>query len=288
MSMTENRFYKMTFRMSVESRAGKVLLWRTLSALVLMSVSILAIYLGGSIFALLATGVCAVLLYEWMRMIDGEVFFPGFCLMMSACGGSMLFVPAHAYGTAFILCGMAACLVWGLALRSGRSGFWHAFAALYIVVPFLALVWLRLYADNGMALTFFLFFIVWATDSGSFLAGKLIGGAKISTSVSPSKTWSGVAGGITCACVTGFFSGMYFFPGSNVLVLFLVSGLLGCVAVVGDLAESGIKRHFGIKDVSGFIPGHGGFMDRVDGLILVIMVATGAMYISMIFDFNIG
>jgi phosphatidate cytidylyltransferase len=114
-----------------------------------------------------------------------------------------------------------------------------------------------------------LFAVVWATDIGAYVVGRAIGGPRLAPRWSPGKTWAGLIGGAVCAALAGWATagvlGM-----SSVLPLVLVSAGLAIIEQFGDLAESVAKRRFGVKDSSGLIPGHGGLLDRLDGLLAVV------------------
>jgi len=169
-----------------------------------------------------------------------------------------------------------------LAKRTGGIGIWVAAAAVYILTPCISLLWLRLNAPDGRALTMVLFAVVWAADTGAFFFGKFIGGPKISHALSPSKTWAGIGGGILGGGLAGAAAGVVFFTQSAALVFLLVGGVLGAASVLGDLVESGFKRNFGLKDISGLIPGHGGALDRLDGMIFATSAMTGGLLLYMI------
>jgi phosphatidate cytidylyltransferase len=140
----------------------------------------------------------------------------------------------------------------------------------YVAVPTIALIWLRDDVLVGRANLIFTVLIVWASDVGAYVFGRLIGGPKLAPAISPGKTWSGALGGLLCAGLIGLaavaMSSGSFAAGALARAM-LVAGALGVVSELGDLFESGIKRHFGVKDSGGLIPGHGGLMDRLDGLI---------------------
>ena len=121
-------------------------------------------------------------------------------------------------------------------------------------------------AETGAYAVLWLFLVVWATDIGAYAAGRLLGGPRLAPRLSPNKTWAGVAGGFVAAVVTGSVLGPALGISSRGLVGAL-SAFVSLAAQAGDLAESAIKRHFKVKDVSGLIPGHGGLFDRVDGLL---------------------
>ena len=150
-----------------------------------------------------------------------------------------------------------------------------AAGAAYIAAPCVALVWLREDRDNGLALLLTLFACVWATDTAAFFAGKYIRGPRFSPDISPSKTWAGLVGGVAAGGIAGIGTGVFLFK-SEAYGFFLILGVsLALATEFGDMVESAIKRRFGVKDASGLIPGHGGALDRLDGMIF----ATAAMAI---------
>src|SRR5262249_45708203 len=115
--------------------------------------------------------------------------------------------------------------------------------------------------------------IVWATDTFAYLCGRLIGGPKLFPALSPRKTWAGTLGGIAFAALAAaMFSATL--PRSSAAMLAATGIGLSIVAQVGDLAESALKRAFSVKNASDLIPGHGGFMDRMDGIVAVASVAA--------------
>lgn len=256
---------------------------RILSALFLIPIVLSAIYYGGAFFAALIGFASIIMLFEWSRMVERRDFSAVFYALVIGAAAALFAASAGSYSAAFGLCALAGFAAWVLAKRDGKIGFWAALSALYIIAPCIALVWLRLDVSNGRALTFILFSIVWAADTGAFILGKFIGGPKISYALSPSKTWAGIAGGIIGGGLAGFLAAIYAFGNGNMVFFAIAAGLLGAVSVVGDLVESGIKRNFGLKDISGFIPGHGGALDRLDGMIFATTAMTSALFIYMIF-----
>jgi phosphatidate cytidylyltransferase len=115
--------------------------------------------------------------------------------------------------------------------------------------------------------------VVWATDIGAYLVGRTLGGPRLAPLWSPRKTWAGLAGGILCAGLVGWATTGWLGI-SPALPLVLLSAGLAIVGQVGDLAESLAKRRFGVKDSSSLIPGHGGLLDRLDGLLAVLPVVA--------------
>ena len=144
---------------------------------------------------------------------------------------------------------------------------WFLVGIAYVGMPMIALWWLRT-LDAGL-IVLWVFFIVWATDIGGYFFGKGIGGPKLAPKLSPKKTWAGLLGGMAFSIVVGLFLHMVFGLAPATLTIIMASGLMAAWAQVGDLVESGIKRHFDVKDSGELIPGHGGILDRVDGLVFV-------------------
>jgi phosphatidate cytidylyltransferase len=150
-------------------------------------------------------------------------------------------------------------------LSFGRHSLLSSVGVLFAALPGIALLWFRADKPLGMTAVFFVIMAVVATDVGAYFCGRLIGGPRLWPSVSPNKTWSGLAGGVTAAALTAAaFANVT--PGASAIHLALAGAGLALAAQAGDLAESALKRSFGTKDTSGLIPGHGGFMDRIDGL----------------------
>ena len=190
-----------------------------------------------------------------------------------------------------LLCPLAAGIDWPVLIAGAGAFFFVAFTSRniklalgipYVCVPVVALMFLRGQAPYayGLLLAFWALGLVWATDIGAYFAGRSIGGPKLAPRVSPSKTWSGLGGGVLAALLTGFL--LYRFADLPIQ-LAAASGLLAVAAQLGDLLESAMKRRAGVKDSSNLLPGHGGVMDRLDGVVaaapfaaLLYLVLAGA------------
>lgn len=144
---------------------------------------------------------------------------------------------------------------------------------LYMLVGAASLYWLRSDTEVGLIDVLFLLVVVWSSDVGAYLAGRLIGGPKLAPAISPGKTWSGAIGGLVCAMAIGLLVTRFAAPGP-VLHALVVAALLSVASQLGDLLESACKRHFGVKDSSHLIPGHGGVFDRLDGVLAAAPVAV--------------
>ncbi|MDR3436688.1 phosphatidate cytidylyltransferase [Telmatospirillum sp.] len=233
---------------------------RILSALVLAPCAIAAVWIGSWAFVALAALAGGLMAWEWTRLCSGHFGSDGKLL-------ALVSVVAVILGHAMPMAGMALIAVAALTVPwvgrwSDRSPLWMVAGTFYIGVPALSLVWLR---GLGSDTVFWLLLVVWATDIGAYAAGRTIGGPKLMPSVSPKKTWAGLLGGMGSAAAVGAIVG--FVDGFSPAVLAALSALLAVVAQAGDLAESWVKRHFGVKDSSAIIPGHGGVLDRLDGLL---------------------
>lgn len=141
---------------------------------------------------------------------------------------------------------------------------WLAIGFVYILVPIYSIIQIRLYSAG---ILFWMFSVIWATDIFAFFSGKVLGGEKIAPHISPNKTWNGLIGGIIASMMIGFLNSFMFNGG--VFFFIFISAFLSVVEQIGDLTESKIKRTFGVKDSGNIIPGHGGVMDRLDGILFV-------------------
>lgn len=156
-------------------------------------------------------------------------------------------------------------------LTENEDSLWGAAGLFYVAVPCASIVWMRnLHIDNienaGLYIVLYVLFTVWATDIGAYFAGRIIGGPKLAPTISPSKTWAGLGGGMVAAGVTGGLCHI-FAPYPTTFPSSIIFGIaLAVAAQAGDLFESWVKRRAGVKDSSTLIPGHGGLLDRVDGL----------------------
>ncbi|MBB4210079.1 phosphatidate cytidylyltransferase [Rhodothalassium salexigens DSM 2132] len=257
------------------------LLPRILSALVLIPLALGAVSAGGPIFAAMVAVAGLVMATEFARLFAdagwtarglGRFYLP---LNIAIA----LALPALTWGglegQALVAVAGGAGLVVLLGWLFDRTGpVWGGVAGLYVWLPCFCLAWMR-GQEGGLGWVVWAFLLVWATDIGGYFAGKLIGGPKLMPRVSPNKTWAGAVGGLVCAAASSAVCGWVF----EALPLSLTLGMslpLAAWSQLGDMAESAIKRRFGVKDSGRLIPGHGGMMDRVDGLVFVtpVLAAT--------------
>jgi phosphatidate cytidylyltransferase len=247
---------------------------RVVSALVLAPLPVAAIWFGWPWLPLLTGAAAAVMAWEWGRLCRGGDFGrTGILLVavvLAAVAAAALASTGLALGTALLGAGL---VLWAARMTRDVEPKWTAFGAIWVALPCVCLLWLARDGPTGRATLFWLLAVVWATDIGAYLVGRTFGGPRLAPRWSPRKTWAGLAGGIGCAALIGWATAAWLGI-SPALPLVGVSAGLAIVEQFGDLAESVAKRRFGVKDSSGLIPGHGGLLDRLDGLLAVIPVVA--------------
>lgn len=262
---------------SDESNARNLAL-RVGSAAVLAPLTLLCAYLGGWLFLALCALAAGGIFWEWTHLLaertEPRLLVPGWVGLGAAAVLIGLGDPAAAVAAAAagaIIAGAAA----GLAPPRGAPphvGVWAAGGAVYAAAALFGPALLRRDPQWGLTALSFLFATVWATDILAFFAGRTIGGPRLWPSVSPNKTWAGAIGGLLGGLAAGV--AVAYASGVGELALAGVMGLvLSVLAQAGDLLESAVKRHFGAKDASHLIPGHGGLMDRLDSFIVAALAA---------------
>jgi phosphatidate cytidylyltransferase len=224
--------------------------------------AIAAAWIGDWPFILLVSLAGVALAWEWSRLCLGAFTAGGRVLAVAAALMPLCAWLQPARAAALIPAALALC--WLAPIPAGKARFWMAIGPVYILLPQLALIVIR---QEGRWLLLWVLFLVWATDTGAYFAGRLIGGPKLAPRLSPKKTWAGLAGGMAAAAAVGWVLRHGIWPQAAWLAL--LSAALAVLAQAGDLAESGLKRYFGVKDSSQLIPGHGGVFDRLDGLLAV-------------------
>lgn len=239
---------------------------RVLSGVAMAAVGVGAIWAGGYLFAALAIVLAGLMGWELTQMMDpgadaGRPQGAGFSAALLVGVFSLM------VGGWLSLAGLVAGAV-ALALRMPRD---RAIYGAYLVMAMVAahgLIGLR--AGFGPGFVLWLLGIVVASDVAGYFAGRILGGPKFWPRVSPKKTWSGTVAGWLLAAVVGWVLMQAMGLGPVVIAL---SALLAFAGQMGDIAESAIKRHMGVKDSSNLIPGHGGVLDRFDAMIAVAALA---------------
>jgi phosphatidate cytidylyltransferase len=249
---------------------------RALSALVLAPVALFILLSGGWFLLALVAAAAAMLSIEWATMsarhAAGRVA-AAITVAVLAAAFTAHFGHYRIAWLVLVLCaGGSALIARGARARPADA----AFGVLYIGAPLLALVWLRGREPYGDHWTVLVLAVAWAADIAAFLVGNVLKGPKLWPQFSPNKTWSGFIGGLVAATLAALavahFWSMQLDP-AKAAVLGLFAGL---ATMAGDLWESMLKRRFGVKDSGDLIPGHGGLLDRVDGLMFAFLAVAVA------------
>lgn len=250
---------------------------RILSAVGLAAISFSLAWAGVLPFAALVLLVALVMSWEWSRVVRGEDIDLS---LLVHCVSVFAAIALAAFG--FAALGVAVLIIGTiivLALEFGAHPMLSGAGVLYAGLPAVALLWLRSNEPSGFHAVLFIVLVVAATDTAAFAAGRLIGGPRLAPRISPNKTWSGLLGGISAAGLAA--AAFAYAIQAPVIALAITGVLMGLIAQGGDLAESALKRAFDVKDVSQLLPGHGGFMDRMDGIVTVaVAVALLALFLD--------
>jgi phosphatidate cytidylyltransferase len=256
---------------SMPTRVGADLGTRVASGLVIAAIALVATLYSPLSFAVLLGLVGSVVAWEWGHLVRGAQFDVALIAHGATVLGATLLAAIGQVGLALVAVAIGTILA-GLLSVGSRPGL-SALGVPYVGLPIVALLWFRGDAVLGLEAVLFIVLAVVATDIGAYFAGRLIGGPKIWPRVSPNKTWAGLFGGMAAAAAVGVAFANYV-PAASATRLATIGVAMAVVAQAGDFGESALKRYFGRKDASGLIPGHGGAMDRVDGLITAAVFAA--------------
>ncbi len=260
---------------------------RVLSATVLVPTVVSAVWFGGVWFLALVSVCVALLAREWGMMSaprapKGVALAIGVAVLVAVVAAFR----GHYYLTwPLLVVGaiLAAMIARGAVERRADA----AYGVIYIAPACIALVWLRI-VDAGLSWTLLLFAVTWFADIFAFVAGSILKGPKLWPKFSPNKTWSGFFGGLVAASIAAvgiaaLSEVLPALPDMNLSspVAALIGFLGGLSTMMGDLWESMLKRRFGVKDSGDLIPGHGGLLDRVDGLMFAAIVIAGVRLIYL-------
>ena len=246
---------------------------RTASSLILIPLAIACAWFDGIWFKGFVLLLTALIAHEWTLIVHPKNLAQYVLHLASAVCGTLL---PDLFGA-----GISLLAILGLALASGIlvrfgnpvSSAWSYLGVCYVGFPAIAFTLLRNDPDYGFAAILWIFLIVWAADSLAYFTGRIIGGPKLAPVISPKKTWAGLGGAVAgSALVSIIFA--YTTHLNGIFALAVLAGGLAVVEQGGDLFESALKRFHGVKDSGAIIPGHGGVIDRVDGLIAVAVVAA--------------
>lgn len=269
-----------------EDRVASGAVWSDLStrvlwALILAPIALAAVWFGGPWLAglLVVGGVIAG--REWARLCDlTDSNWQTIMLMVSPpLAVIAVLLDAAAIGVGILTAVTLVLLIWRPASGAAASR-WLAPGVMYVGLAFAAFMYMRATGPEGRLLVIWLLAVVWATDIAAYFAGRTIGGPKLAPRVSPSKTWAGLGGGILAAALCGFALAQTFGAPTAAWLAAVAAGALAISAQLGDILESKLKRLHGAKDSGRLIPGHGGLLDRIDGLMPATIVLCGLMIVK--------
>ena len=258
-----------------------VLEQRIASSLVLAAVAIVAVLVGGWLFTGVVLLAIVIMAGEWVRLIpEATPRARRWCWLaiVTLCATAVLAMELGRgdIALAALLLGpfVAAAVA---ALQGAVPPDRAAGGMVYVGVPTLALVWLRNDLVGGIDHMLWFLAVIWSTDICAYFAGRTIGGPRLAPRISPGKTWAGLIGGVAGAALIG--GGAAAWSGAGLWLPACLAVLLALVAQGGDLFESFLKRRIGLKDSGHLIPGHGGLLDRVDGLLFAAPVCALALWL---------
>ncbi len=246
---------------------------RALSAAVLIPLVIAAVWAGGMWFNLFVGWLGVLMALEWTTMVHRQDPAQFALHAAGALCGALL--PLSVGFTGAVIAIAVLWIVSALLARVQESdgAVWRYLGVPYVAVPAMALVVLRSDPAFGAQAIIWVMVIVWAADTLAYFAGRIIGGPKLAPVLSPKKTWAGLGGAIVgsalASAIVAIYAGL-----TGVAMLAAIAGFLALVEQGGDLFKSALKRHYGVKDSGRLIPGHGGVIDRVDGLVAVATAAA--------------
>ena len=254
----------------MRSRLGSDFATRLVSGLAMGAVAALFTFTGAVPFTVLVVAVTVVLSWEWGRLVHGGEGDVVIAVQIATVALAAVLAALEKVGLGLVILAIGAILA--LVLSLGRHSVFSALGVFYAGLPAVALIWLRGDPTLGLTAVVFLILVVVASDTAGFVVGRLLGGAKLWPRLSPNKTWAGCLGALAASALVGVAFALPIADASPIR-LAGVGCVLSLVAQAGDLFESAVKRRFGAKDASTLIPGHGGVMDRVDGLAAVASAA---------------
>jgi len=246
---------------------------RFVTAVAMSVICIVPLYFGGLFWALLCMLLGGRMLWEWVRMSDPNPGMLGFGIPLLGLLIAMTYLLTGHSSLAVLAVLLTAAL--SMATRIKRKGaLWSGFGTLYVLAPILLIVWMRGddigFGADGFQHLFYFILVVVAADTFAYFGGSYFKGPKMAPKLSPNKSWSGFASGIVGACFIGALAGHFF--GFGWAFGALLAAPVAVISVLGDFLESGLKRRLGVKDSGGLLPGHGGLLDRLDSLMMVIFV----------------
>jgi len=251
---------------------------RAISAVLFAAVCIPPMYMGGYFWALFVLVLGLRLVLEWVRMSDPNGDWLAMAIPMLGLTVAIGYV-AEGHNELSLLTLVVTAVTAGLERMRRGGALWSGLGTLYVAVPTILMVAIRgplVGFSDGLQLMLFILLIVIGADVGAYFGGSAMKGPKIAPKISPNKTWSGFFSGLVLGCIIGVITGQLMGLSVGSTLLFAIPIIV--FSVVGDFLESALKRHFNVKDTGNLIPGHGGLLDRVDGLMLAIAVSAVVLW----------
>jgi phosphatidate cytidylyltransferase len=239
---------------------------RIVSAIVLAAVVLAATWMGGPAFNVVAALIAPLIYYEWStitRLADRNFKTNAFGWLIVLLVAVNIVLGDEGLSMPLLGGGVVTAI---LLVFLGHGSWWLPAGIVYAGLSGISLAAIRGDNQAGFVATLFIFAVVWGTDILAYFVGRAIGGPKLAPRISPGKTWSGAIGGTVAGIAASSILTLGVFSRLSLWTIALAF-LLSVASQIGDLFESFIKRRFGVKDSSHLIPGHGGVMDRVDGLV---------------------
>lgn len=251
---------------------------RALSAAVLIPAVLADVWAGGIWFHLFVALIGILMAMEWVNIVHRGSPVQFALHAAGAMCGALLPLDIGLGGGLIAIAVIAALSAAVAAHEDGAGAKWRYLGVPYVSIPPIALVMLREDPVHGIAAIVLVMLMVWFADTFAYFAGRIIGGPKLAPRISPKKTWAGLLGAMAGSALAAFAVAKVLGL-QSALILVLVAGALAIVEQAGDLFKSAMKRNYGVKDSGQLIPGHGGVIDRVDGLVAVATAAAiiGAM-----------
>jgi phosphatidate cytidylyltransferase len=251
---------------------------RLASAVVLVPLTAIALYVGGYLFAAVVGAVFAGAYREWETMVTLKPLTPFGIFLIGLVLVAALLLPLWGPLATLALTALGAVIA---LVRGGEGAIWRAGGLMYFGIVVIATLSMRGSGIDGIGMWagVLLATTIWLTDTGAFFTGRQLGGEKLAPGISPAKTWSGALGGLALGTLTGLLVWHFVTPSPWWIGLILCAAM-SILGQVGDLAESALKRRFRVKDSGDLIPGHGGLMDRLDSITfgVLFLYVVGALH----------
>ena len=265
----------------MEKSKRDALVKRILSSLLIVPLTLLAIYLGMPYFNLFVLFLGCLLIWEWTQMLPTSKKNLFASIYAFALGASVWLLHIFAVPLAIVLAS-------ALAVSKSKGEKHRAFLILgapYISIGLGAFAWL--YSIGGLECVLWFVLTVWSVDIGGYVVGTSVKGPKLAPKISPNKTWSGLLGGMLLATlVTWAYVFAFDIQPYWQTALIAAAPVVAVIAQIGDLIESYMKRTLNLKDSSNLIPGHGGIFDRIDGLVFAAPFVL--IFVILLFNFQMS